>query len=202
MCFFSAPKDNSAQIAREAEDRRQGKITEGTASINSSFAGFDDSFFGGIETSANDFFNPQIDRQFDNTREKLIKNLARQGNLNSSTGATQLADLDRAGQEQRATFADKSRGIASGVRNDVASNRANLLAQLNASANPAAAAANAAAQAQHLSAPQQFSAIGDLFSQFGGVAADQIAGARRGFGNAASSIFKPQSSAGQSIVNG
>ena len=200
MCIFSAPKDNSARLAREAEEKRQGKITEGTNSINSAFAGFDDDFFSGIEQDANNFFNPQIDRQFDKTREGLIKNLARQGNLNASTGATQLGDLDRAGQEQRVTFSDRARGIASGVRGDVESNRAQLLAQLTASANPAAAAATSAAAARQLSEPQQFSAIGDLFSQFGGVAADQIIGARRGFDNPASVIFKPQAGSGQTFV--
>ncbi len=191
MCIFSAPKDNSAQIAREQEEQRRARITEGTASIDSAFAGFDDSFFGGIEQSALDFFNPQIDRQFDRTRETLIKNLARQGNLNASTGARQLADLDTAGQEQRVTFADKARGFATSSRADVENNRANLLRQLQASADPSAAAATAAAQAQLLSAPPTFSPIGDLFTQFGRNAEVQIENARRGFNNPASLIFKP-----------
>ena len=200
MCIFSPPKDNSAQIAREQEEQRRARITEGTASIDSAFAGFDDSFFGGIEQSANDFFNPQIDRQFDRTRETLIKNLARQGNLNASTGARQLADLDTAGQEQRATFADKSRGFATSSRADVENNRANLLRQLQASADPSAAAATSAAQAQILSAPPTFSPIGDLFTQFANNAAVQIGAARRGFDNPASLIFSPSSSGGQTIV--
>ena len=200
MCIFSAPKDNSAQIAREQEDQRRARITEGTASIDSAFAGFDDSFFSGIEQSANDFFNPQIDRQFDRTRETLIKNLARQGNLNASTGARQLADLDTAGQEQRVTFADKARGFATDSRADVENNRANLLRQLQASADPSAAAATAAGQAQVLSAPPTFSPIGDLFTQFGRNAEVQIENARRGFNNPASLIFKPDPSF--SITNG
>ncbi len=199
MCIFSTPKDNSAELAREAEAQRQTRITQGTGSINSAFAGFDDSFFSGIENDANAFFNPQIDRQFDNTREGLIKNLARSGNLNASTGARQLADLDSAGQEQRATFANRARGIATGVRTDVEGNRANLLASLQASADPAAAAATANAQAASLSAPQQFSAIGDLFSNFGNIAATQLEGRNRGFNNPASTIFGPASSGGQTI---
>ena len=200
MCMFGAPKDNSAQIAREQEDQRQARITEGTSSINSAFAGFDDSFFGNIEQSANDFFNPQIDRQFDRTRETLIKNLARQGNLNASTGARQLGDLDTAGQEQRVTFADKARGFATDSRADVENNRANLLRQLQASADPSAAAATAAGQAQVLSAPQQFSPIGDLFTQFANNAAVQIGAARRGFDNPASLIFSPTSGGSQTFV--
>ena len=196
MCIFSPPKDNSAQIAREAEAQRQGRITEGTSSINSAFSGFDDSFFGNIEQSANDFFNPQIDRQFDRTREGLIKNLARQGNLNASTGATQLADLDTAGREQRASFADKARGFATNSRADVENNRASLLRQLQASADPAAAAATAAGQAQVLSAPQSFSPIGDLFTKFANNAAVQIGAANRGFGNGSSLVFGPGSGGG------
>ena len=201
MCIFSAPKDNSAQIAREAEEKRRARITEGTAAIDSQFSQFDDSFFGGIEQSANDFFNPQIDRQFDRTRETLIKNLARQGNLNASTGARQLADLDTAGQEQRATFADKSRGFATSSRADVENNRAELLRQLQASADPSAAAATSAAQAQLHSAPPTFSPIGDLFTRFGRNAEVQIENARRGFDNPASLIF-PGLKGSATTVNG
>lgn len=194
MCIFgSTPKDNSAQIAREAEDDRQARITEGTGNINSAFAGFDDSFFGGIEQSALDFFNPQIDEQFEDTRESLIKNLARQGNLNASTGATQLADLDTEAQKQRVNFADQSRGFATSARADVEGNRSNLLTQLRASADPSAAATSAAAQADILSRPQPFSLIGDLFSQFGGLANTQITAARQGFDNPASLVFSPSS---------
>ncbi len=200
MCIFSAPKDNSAQIAREAEEQRQARITEGTGNINSAFAGFDDSFFGNIEQSANDFFSPQIDRQFDQTRESLIKNLARQGNLNASTGATQLADLDTAGQEQRVSFADKARGFATDSRADVENNRANLLRQLQASADPAAAAATAAGQAQVLSAPPTFSPIGDLFTQFANNAATRINAQNRGFGNGSSLVFSPGGSGSSTIV--
>ncbi len=202
MCIFSAPKDNSAQIAREQEEQRRARITEGTASIDSAFAGFDDSFFGGIEQSALDFFNPQIDRQFDRTRETLIKNLARQGNLNASTGARQLADLDTAGQEQRVTFADKARGFATSSRADVENNRAEIIRQLQASADPSAAAATSAAQAEILSAPPSFSPIGDLFMKFGRNAEVQIENARRGFNNPASLIFKPDLSGRTTTVNG
>ncbi len=191
MCIFSSPKDNSAQVARDAEAERQGRITEGTSSINSAFSGFDDSFFGNIEQSANDFFSPRIDRQFDDTRETLIKNLARQGNLNASTGATQLADLDTSGREQRVSFADKARGFATDARADVENNRNNLLLQLQASADPAAAAAAAAGQARVLSAPPSFDLIGDLFTKFANNAAVQIGAANRGFGNPSSLVFSP-----------
>lgn len=200
MCIFSAPKDNSAQIAREQETQRQARITEGTSSINTAFEGFNDDFFGGIEQSANDFFNPQIDRQLGRTRESLIKNLARQGNLNASTGARQLGDLDLAGQEQRATFANQARGAATSARADVENNRANLLRQLQASADPSAAAATSAAQAQALSAPQQFSPIGDLFTKFANNSAVQINAARRGFNNPASLIFSPTAGGGTTQV--
>ncbi len=191
MCIFSAPKDNSAGIAREQEEQRRARITEGTSSINTAFSGFDDSFFGNIEQSANDFFSPQIDRQFDDTRETLIKNLARQGNLNASTGARQLADLDTAGREQRVSFADQAREFATDSRADVENNRGNLLFQLQASADPAAAAAAAAGQAKVLSAPPTFSPIGDLFTKFANNAAVQIGAANRGFGNPSSLVFSP-----------
>lgn len=190
MCF-STPADNSAAIARDQEAARQARINEGTESINSQFARFDEPFFGGIQQSALDFFNPDIDRQASDTREMLIKNLARSGNLDGSVGAKAFGDLEEEAARQRSLAADKARGIANDARGQVASNRTQLLNQLASTADPAAAAASSAAAAESLTAPQQFQPLGDLFGQFANIGAQQITGARQGFENTASRVFGP-----------
>jgi hypothetical protein len=186
---MGAPSDNSAEIAREADAARQARIDQGTAHINEQFAAFDDPYFQGVQQSALDFFNPDLDKQAENTRETLIKNLARSGNLDSSFGAETFGDLDEETARQRAAVADKARAAMTDARGRVENERGQLINQLSATADPAAAAAASAAAAQSLSAPPQFEPLGDLFGRFVHLGAQNVAGAREGYKNTANQYF-------------
>ncbi len=188
MCFGGGGPDPS-QVARESEERRAGRIREGTASINKQFEGFTPEFFGGIEQDALDFFNPQVDEQFFDTRERLVKNLARPGTLSGSVGARRTGELPEARAKERATVADKARGFGLNAKADIERNRASLIQNLAASADPFAAAQAASASAQSLTAPPEFSPVGDLFTRFESLATPQIVAARAGFNNPASRLF-------------
>lgn len=180
---------DAAAVARQQEERRAQRVREGTQAINQQFAQFDPAFFQGVEQSALDFFNPQVDDQFFGAREGLIKNLARGGNLSGSVGARRLGDLTEELATQRARIADKARGFAQGARADVEGNRASLIQNLAATADPFSAANAAAAQARALSAPPEFNPLGDLFVRFENIATPQIIAARSGFSNPASALF-------------
>jgi hypothetical protein len=200
MCF-SAPKDNSAQIARDQENARQARITEGTGKINQQFSQFDDPYFQGIQQSALDFYNPDVNRQATDAREALTKNLARSGNLSGSVGATQFGDLDRSIAEQQAGIADRARNISLDARGQVDQNRSNLLSQLSSTADPYAAANAASAAASQLSAPQQFSPLGDLFSKFANIGASQVSAAKQGYSNPVGRTFGVQPATGSGSLN-
>lgn len=193
MCnpFGGGSGPNPDKVARQAEERRAARIREGTVSINEQFDQFGPEFFGGIEQDALDFFNPQLQKQFGSTREGLIKNLARSGNLAGSVGARKLGDLTEELGIQQAQVGDKARGFGSRARADVESNRAQLIQNLAASADPFAASQAAIASAQSLTAPPEFSPLGDVFTKFTNLASPQIVAARRGFDNPASSLFGP-----------
>ena len=203
MCL-KGPKDNSAQIAadnRRREEERQARIREGQAAIDEQFGQFDDTFFQGVEQSALDFFNPQLDEQFRRARDQVTFNLARSGNLNASEGARQFGDLTRTLQENRALIADRAAGDAARARADVESNRSDLIGQLSASADPSAAATGALARAQSLAAPRQFSPLGDLFAAAIRQGGDHIR-ARREFGEGfPPSVFPQPKKGSQTIVN-
>lgn len=179
-------------VARQAEERRAQRVRQGTASINTQFEGFTPGFFQGIEQDALDFFNPQLQSQFSDTREGLIKNLARAGNLDGSVGARNLGELTEELATQQGFVADKARNFGQGARADVESNRANLIQNLAASADPFAAAQAAAASASSLTAPPEFSPLGDVFTKFANLATPQIVAAQRGFDNPASILFNNQ----------
>lgn len=108
MCFFGGPpEDNSAALARQAEEERQGRITQGTGQVNQTFSKFDDSFFDGVSKASNDFFLPQVQDQFEAARRKLVLGLGGRGTLNGSSGARQLGDLTKSFETQNASFANQ-----------------------------------------------------------------------------------------------
>ncbi len=192
MCFGGGG-GNAAEDSRQIEAARAKRVREGTADINTQFEGFDDAFFGGIKQNALNFFNPQLQSQFTDTREGLIKNLARSGNLSGSAGAAQLGDLDEELGKQQALVGNKALNFAQQARGDVENTRSNLIQNLAATADPFAASQAANSQAIALSAPQEFSPLGDVFTKFAGLATPQIAAAQRGFNNSASRLFGPRS---------
>lgn len=189
-----------SEVAREQEELRQKRIREGTQSINNQFARFDGGFFNRIESDANAFFQPQLQEQFFNTRENVIKDLARRGNLSGSVGARQLGDLNKELSTQQALLSDKARGFSNRAKGDIESNRAQLIQNLAASSDPFAAANAAAASAEALTAPPEFKPLDDLFTKFANLATPQIIANDRGFRNPASLVFG-NSQNRQTIVN-
>lgn len=196
MCIFSPPQDNSAQIARQQEEARQAAITSGTQRVNDVFSKFDDNFYNGVTKASNDYYLPQIDNQYKNAHRDLVLALGSSGILNGSAGARQLGQLDQEYQTQRGNYANQGVAAAQSERGTVEKDRADILSQLSASADPSAAAATASAQAASLTAPPVFSPIGQLFSSFATQGANNIAAARLGYPNFASGLFRPGTSSG------
>jgi len=167
MCM-SAPKDNSAEIARQQEDERQARITAGTAKVNDAFGGFNDDYYAGIGKSYLDYYNPQLDRQYNRAREALTYQLADSGNLDSSAAARKFGDLTSDYGVQKQTIANQAEGEKQGLRGQVEDNRGDLIRQLETGAGVDTTAASAMARANSLSKPAAYSPLGDLFSQYTG----------------------------------
>ena len=161
--------DGGAGQARRDEAARQQRIKQGTASIDKSFAGFDDSFFNSRAKAYTDYANPQLADQYARTQQNLTYNLARQGLTASSEASRNAGELQRQYNDNRAQIAAQGIDAASQARNQVEQNRSELLAQLNATSDPAAAAASAVNRAGILSQQQSFSPLGQLFANTTGL---------------------------------
>ena len=169
------PEDNSAEIARQKEAERQARIMAGTERINTNFGAFDDNYFKGIGKSYSDFYLPQVEEQYKKAHRGLVYKQANTGNLTSSAGATQIADLFRDYNRERAGVGDRALGAESDLRTNVEQNRSELISQLNATADPEAAATSAVARAKSLATPAPYSPLGDLFQQYTGALANSVA---------------------------
>src|SRR3546814_21199857 len=81
------PKDNAAEIARQQEEARQQRIRDGQSAIDTNFAQFNDPYFDDYRQDYMAYYQPQLDRQYQNARRKSVLGLHRTGNLSSSRSA-------------------------------------------------------------------------------------------------------------------
>jgi uncharacterized protein YciI len=173
MCGPKAPKDNSAELARQAEEQRQSRITQGQSAIDQAFGGFNDDFYTGYQNQYNDFYNPQIDEQYGDASKRLKLQLARTGNLTGSVGANQLADLQKYYDAQKLSISGRGIDAANNLRSNIDNSKSQLYANNRASADPGNATSAAAAAAQSLqpTAPSDVLAnvFGGFFDQLGNV---------------------------------
>jgi hypothetical protein len=198
MCMGA--KDKSAQIARDAETKRQANINAGMGRIDETFKPFNDDYFAKQGQSYNDYYLPQVEDQYQDARKKLTFSLARTGGLNSTSGAEQLGKLGEEYTKQRGLIGEQALAEQQRQRGVMEGNRSNVVNQLYSSANPEAAAAAASANATQLTAPPAYSALGDLFGKFAATGADYINSAKKGYTNAASPMFGPASGDGSQKV--
>lgn len=164
-----------AERARQQEEERQGRIREGTTSINSTFDQFNDDFFADRRASYTDFARPQIDDQYGKAKEQLTYALSRAGLGSSSVAGDQYADLDKAYQINLQDVVDKARAYETEARNSVESARADLIANLNATGDAQGATNAALSRAAALSHTPAYSPVAQLFSDGTAALAQQAA---------------------------
>jgi hypothetical protein len=200
-------KDKSAERAaaqaRRDETARQGRISEGRASIDAAFTPFNDDYFKGVEQDYLGYHLPQIDDQYKKAQEQATYALARSGNLNAGSASNRVfADLLEEYNKQRTLYGDRALGAAGEARAQVEQNRQELYGQNVASADPTAAAGAAAASVGKLRLPQQYSPLGTLFADAIGSAATGIVAEREGYPGFQVGIRTPQTTTGSARSSG
>lgn len=188
------------QIASNPVDQQAlGAIKSGklfTAKENR--PGFDDNYYSGIRKAFTDFYLPQVGEQYDQANRKLTYKFANAGNLDSSAGANNIANLFRDYNRERAGIGDRALGAEKDLRSNVEQNRSELISQLSATADPEAAATSAAARAKALATPGPYSPLGDLFSTYTGSLV--MADAAKNLGYRGPGFKTPDPSSSQKII--
>lgn len=182
MCLSpKVPKDNSAQIAREQEDARQARITQGKSNIDSTFGNFNDDFFGGITKNYNDYYLPQVDEQYNKALEQIKYGLARQGNTESSAAGTKLGDAEKLYLDTRTDIGNKAVKAANDARTNVEQQRSSLYDLNTSAADPSLVASRASAAATGLQAPPALSPIGEVFASLLNQGSNAVSLAQNGY---------------------
>lgn len=160
----SAPEDHSAEIAAQKEAERQARIAAGTKQINSIFGAFGDDYYDGVAKAYSEHYLPLVDEQYADAKKALV--LSAPGGVGSSAYAKRLGDLEKQYLREQVSIGERAAQQANQYRGDVATNRQQLLAQLEAGTGVDTAASLAAERAKALNAPQAFSPLGDIFGKF------------------------------------
>lgn len=158
-----------ADQARALEDERQARVQQGVQKVNDAFAGFDDSYFDNVRKSADDYYQPQIARQFTEAARQLPFRYATTNSSAYNRGRGFLEE-DRARQE--ADYHAKSQEYADSQRTNIEGARGDLINQVNAGSGVEDAANIAATRAAAIARPPAFSPIADLFQKYTGDAAN------------------------------
>lgn len=160
-----APQTIPQQITSQ-EDARQASVRAGNSSIESAFSKFNDPYFADFEKSFKDYYNPQIDTQYNDAQGTLEAGLARKGVDRSSIAATQFGRLFGQYSDQREQIGDQAASAAGELRGKVANEKSSLYALNSASANPAQANTEALARSTALVTPPAYTPLGSVFANF------------------------------------
>lgn len=153
--------------AQQQENRRQKAITQGTASINSAFSGFNPQFYNQRQQAYVDYALPQLAQQYQTNRNQVGFNLANRGLLGGSAAQSQLSQLNLANKQGAQNISDSGLAQAQQLQQQIEGQKNQLLGQLYQSADPSGAAASATSTAAGFAQPSVFQ---PLANQFGNIA--------------------------------
>ncbi|UUJ74518.1 hypothetical protein [Microcystis phage Mae-Yong1326-1] len=188
MCRLPGPKidttaqrqaQREAEEARAAEAARQQRIQQGRAKVDQAFAGFDDNFFAGRRQAVLDYYEPELTKQFNDARRQMEFALARAGLTKSSEAGRQMGNLNDRFQVASADVARRAEDAVSRLRADVDNQRAGVISQLEATADPSGAANAALSRSKVLQGARiGFDPLGDIFAGAAGTIGSVVQGQR------------------------
>lgn len=166
MCSPSAPQDNTAEIARQEEEKRQARIAEGKGIIDNTFSTYNDDFYNQYQNDYTNYYTPQLENQYNDARDRLTLKLAKTGNINSSAGIDRFGDLDKYYDQERTGITNQALDAVNTFRSNVDTSKSNLYQDNRAVADPGQAASMAASTAKSLQPQMPTSPLADTFANF------------------------------------
>ena len=168
-----------ATYQQQLEQQREAGITSATNNVDNVFnSTFTPSYYAGQRQNYLNYATPQLNDQYTNQQKQLTYQLARSGNLNSSSAGSQTAGLAQGYNSAAQQIDNTATQAALTAENNVEGARAGLISQINATGDTAGAVNTANAQAAALSTTPSYSALGDLFSTSTSALAQQAAASK------------------------
>jgi hypothetical protein len=166
----AAAAQEAARI-QEAEVRRQQNVAEGQGIISDMFGQFNDQFYSDRSKSYVDYAKPQLDTQYQQAMQALVRSLSRSGNLNSSVRGQSMADMQQQYDKGMLSIADQGNQYSNQARSAIEQSRNSLLGQNAQLADPGTIRAMASSSVGGLRASPAYSPLQTLITALSGSAA-------------------------------
>jgi len=168
----SVPPDNSGQIAADQQAKKDANVKAGKAAIYKIFGDgttdnpgqFGQDYYDKVAKNYEDYYNPQLNTQYQNALNQLTLQLGQQGILSSSEGNRQLALLNQNNNTQKQTIANNALSQSTAAKQAVSNEMNTLLQQNETAADPSEAAISAAQGAQAVQSTPTYSPLGSVFA--------------------------------------
>lgn len=174
MCDLFGTKDAAREQALAAakaeaetkarEEKRQADIKAGNAAIDNAFSQYDNNYYDKFKSTYTGNYNPEIDKQYADATGKMTAALAGRGMLDSSMSASKFGEALTTKNSARARVANDAEGAAGDLKGKVAARKTDLYSLNQAAADPEGIAAQATGAATALTAPPQYSELGQVFA--------------------------------------
>jgi hypothetical protein len=161
--MYSGSGDGGAAAQQK---RTQAQIDSGMATIDKNFSGFNEDFYQKAARDYESYATPQMMDQFRNTKNNLTYSLARNGLLNSGADVSRMASLNKTLGVNESNIANTAEDQANTLRGNVATQRNQLVSQVQAGAAPGQIANSAEAATAGLRAPTALPPVGNMFSEW------------------------------------
>jgi hypothetical protein len=126
--------------------------------------GFDDAFYNKYKQSILDYYMPQVDKQYGQSKDELTYRLARSGILDSSQANTDVANLADQYNINKANVYNQADTATGDLKSQVAAERQKATNQLYSTEDPEVAANTALSSVRDISLKQpDLSPIGAIF---------------------------------------
>jgi len=152
--------------AAKQEAKTQADLAQGMSTIDQQFSQFGPDFYSKAAKDYENYATPQMMDQFRNTKNNLTYSLARNGLLNSGAAVQRDASLNKQLAANESNVANTGQDEANTLRQNVASQRNQLVSQVQAGAAPSQIATSASAATAGLRAPTALPPVGNMFSDW------------------------------------
>jgi aminopeptidase N len=158
-----------AMEARQREEARQARISSGRKGIDQAFGQLmdpNDTSYKRYGQAVDDYYRPQIQKQYRDANAELTYRLADAGTLRSSMATEATADLSEQNDMNIAQMNSKVDSAKADLRNRVASEKNTALNQLYATEDPEMALTTAlnGVKGVQLAQPDFLTPLGNIFN--------------------------------------
>lgn len=160
----AASAANNQIALMEAQQRQHdAAVQQDTGAVKDAFSQFTPDYYSNFENTYENAYDPQLTDQYNIARDKETAQLAGTDQLEGSSGAYQMGQLDKAYGTAQGQIANSAADATNSLRSTVNNSENNLYSLANQAVDPLSFASQAQQSAGAIVAPQSYPTLGSVF---------------------------------------